>query len=257
MDYEITKKSDNVYVVIKVKEQKTYTVDLNKGKCTCLGFVNWKKCKHLPMVEGFKIATEKKSLTTADKIKTELAFYSVEEFDFGLKCVDKMQGALPEGVVLDIETTGLDPKRDEIITFGYIREDTEIILQRAERETSRFYQAIKEELKTIPQPIFAYYAEFEKAFLEKFGFKGIFVDILEPWKTKADELGIKAPKLDELVPGPEKCMGERRTIGEDIVKMWHRYLDSGDLDVLKSIVRHNQIDILQEFAALLMTALIR
>jgi len=257
MDYEITKISDNVYAVIKVKEQKAYTIDLNIGKCTCLGFVNWKKCKHIPMVQGFKIATEKKPLTAADKVKTELAFHSVEELDFGLKCVDKIQGFLPEGVILDIETTGLDPEKDEIITFGYIRENSVIILQRAEQETSSFYQAIQAELKTIPQPIFAYYAEFEKAFLEKFGFKGIFVDILEPWKTKAEELGIKVPKLDELVPGPEKYMGERRTTGRDIVQMWHRYLDSGDLDVLKSIVRHNQIDIQQEFAAALMTALIR
>jgi uncharacterized protein YprB with RNaseH-like and TPR domain len=209
------------------------------------------------MIQGFKIATDKKPLTTADTIRTELAFHDVEELDFGLKCVDRLQGFLPEGVVLDIETTGLNPEKDEIITFGYIREDSVIIFQRAERETSSFCQAIKAELKTIPQPIFAYYAEFEKGFLERLGFKGIFVDILDPWRIKADEFGIKWPKLDELVPGPEKYMGEKRTTGRDIVQMWHQYLDSGDLDILKSIVRHNQIDLLQEFAAVLITALIR
>jgi hypothetical protein len=257
MDYQITEKSDNLYVVTKLKEQKVYTVDLRRMKCTCLGFVNWKKCKHIPMVQGFKLATEKKPLTASDKVKTELAFHSVEELDFGLKCVDKIQGFLPEGVILDIETTGLDPEEDEIITFGYIRENSVIIFQRTERETSSFYQAIKEELKTIPQPIFAYYAEFEKGFLEKFGFRGMFIDILEPWKTSANELGIKAPKLDELVPGPEKYMGERRTTGGDIINMWYQYLDSGGIDVLKLIIRHNQIDILQEFAAVLMTSLIR
>ena len=187
MDYEITKTSDNVYAVTKLKEEKVYTVDLKVGKCNCQGFRTWKKCKHIPMVQGFKIATEKKPLTAADKIKTELAFHSVEELDFGLKCVDEIQGFLPEGVILDIETTGLDPEKDEIITFGYIRENSVIIFQRAERETNKFYQALKAELKTIPQPIFAYFAEFEKAFLEKLGFKGIFVDILEPWKTKAND----------------------------------------------------------------------
>lgn len=257
MDYEIKKISDNVYAVIKLKETKTYTVDLNLRRCNCQGFLSWKKCKHIPMVEGFKIAAEKKPLTTAERVKTDLAFYNVDEFDSGLKCVDKMYGILPEGVVLDVETTGLDPKKDEIITFGYIQEDSMTIIQRTEAETSGFYQAIKAELKTIPQPIFAYYAEFEKGFLERFGFKGIFVDILDPWKTKANELNIRAPKLDELVPGPEKYMGEKTTTGSDVVQMWSRYLKSGDLDVLKRIIRHNQIDLLQEFAALLMTALIR
>ena len=257
MDYEITKISDNVYAVTKLKEEKAYTVDLNVGKCTCQGFLSWKRCKHIPMVQGFKIATEKKPLTTADTIRTELAFRNVEEFDFGLRCTDCMQGFLPGGVVLDLETTGLNPEKDEIITFGYIRENSVIILQRAERDTSRFYQAIKSELKTIPQPIFAYYAEFERGFLERLGFKGIFVDILEPWKTEADELDMKAPKLDELVPGPEKYMGERTTTGLEVTQMWYQYLDSDDLALLKSIIRHNQIDILQEFAALVMTALIR
>ncbi len=69
MDYGITKISDNVYAVTKLKEEKVYTVDLNVGKCNCQGFRTWKKCKHIPMVQGFKIATEKKPLTTADKIK--------------------------------------------------------------------------------------------------------------------------------------------------------------------------------------------
>lgn len=257
MDYEIAKILGNVYAVTKLKEEKAYTVDLNVGKCTCQGFLSWKRCKHIPMVQGFKIATEKKPLTTADTIRIELAFHNVEEFDFGLRCTDSIQGFFPEGVVLDIETTGLDPEKDEIITLGYIRENSLVILQRAETASSRFYQAIKSELRTISQPIFAYYAEFERGFLEQLGFKGIFVDILDPWKTKAGELHIKAPKLDELVPGPEKYMGERRTTGEDVIHMWHQYLESSDLDVLKSIVRHNQIDILQEFAAVLMTAMIR
>jgi hypothetical protein len=161
MEYGIKKISDNVYAIIKPKEKKTYTVDLNLRRCNCQGFLNWKKCKHIPMVEGFKIAEEKRPLTTADRIKTELAFCNVEELRFGLKCVDKIYGFLLEGVILDVETTGLNPEKDEIITFGY----SMTVLHRTEAETSRFYQAIKEELKTVPQPFFAYYAEFEKGFL--------------------------------------------------------------------------------------------
>jgi uncharacterized protein YprB with RNaseH-like and TPR domain len=52
-------------------------------------------------------------------------------------------------------------------------------------------------------------------------------------------------------------MGEKTTTGVDVVQMWHRFLSSGNLDDLKHIIRHNQIDLLQEFAALVMTTLIR
>lgn len=257
MGYEIKKLSDNVYAVIKPEEEKTYTVDLNLKTCNCLGFKGWKKCKHIPMVEGYKIATEKKPLTEADRMRTELAFQEVKKFEFGFKCVDKMYGIFPNGIILDLETTGINPQEDEIITFGYIQKDSMIILQRVEKETSGFYQAIKKELDKIPQPIFAYYAEFEKGFLKRLGFKGTFIDILDPWKMKAKELHIKRPKLDELVPGPEKHIGEEMTTGSDVVRMWHRYLNTGNLDDLKLIIRHNQIDLSQEFAALVMTALIR
>lgn len=83
------------------------------------------------------------------------------------------------------------------------------------------------------------------------------MDILDPWKNKANELGIKAPKLDALVPGPEKYVGEKTTTGKDIVQIWKLYLESSNLDHLKLIIRHNQIDLLQELAALIMTAIIK
>jgi hypothetical protein len=40
--------------------------------------------------------------------------------------------------------------------------------------------------------------------------------------------------LDELVPGPEKYMGEKTTTGVDVVQMWHRFLSSGNLDDFKN-----------------------
>lgn len=258
-EYEIKKVSNGVYAVTKPKEGKIYSVNINLMKCNCQGFRTWKKCKHVPMVLGYRIATEKmEPQNITEKIKMKLALHDVTETDFGFRCVDEIYGNFQDGIILDIETTGLDPKTDEVITFGYIHGDKVIILQRVGRETEKFYRAIKEELSKIQKPIFAYYAEFEKAFLEKlFDFKGIFVDILDPWKVKANELGIKAPKLDKLVPGPEKYMGEKTTTGRDVVQIWQQYLKSGNLDDLTLLIRHNQIDLLQEFSALCVTALIR
>ncbi len=259
MKYKIKKVSDDIYAVIRPEERKIYSVNVKLMECNCQGFQNWKKCKHIHMVLGYRIATEKmEPWATADQIKMELAFQDVKETDFGFECTDKIHASFQEGVILDLETTGLDPKTDEIITFGYIHGNSVIILQRTKKDTEKFYQAIKKELNKLPQPIFAYYAEFEKGFLENlFGFKGIFVDILDPWKIKANELGTKAPELDNLVPGPEKYIGEKVTTGSDVVQMWNRYLNSGDLALLKLIIRHNQIDLLQELAALTMTSLIR
>lgn len=248
-----------MYAVTKSEEGKVYSVNLNLMKCNCQGFQYWKKCKHIPMVIGYRIATEKREpQTAAEKIKIELAFQDVEKTDFGFKCADKIYASFQNGIILDLETTGINPKTSEVITFGYIHGDSLVILQRVEKETEKFYHAIKKEISKIQQPVFAYYAEFEKSFLEKlFDFKGIFVDILDPWKVKANELGIKAPKLDKLVPGPEKHMGEKVTTGADVVQAWQRYLKAGDLEDLKLIIRHNQIDLLQEFSALNITALIR
>jgi uncharacterized protein YprB with RNaseH-like and TPR domain len=131
MEYEIRKISDGIYSVAKFKENKIYSVNLNLMKCTCQGFKSWKKCKHIPMVQGYIIATEKGApLSDTDKIKIDLAFQNVEETDFGFKCVDKIFGNFQDGIILDIETTGLDPKKDEIVTFGYIYKDSMIIFQR-------------------------------------------------------------------------------------------------------------------------------
>ena len=226
MGYEIKKVSNGVYAVTKPEEGKIYSVNLNFMKCNCQGFQIWKKCKHVPMVLGYRIATEKSGPQTAtEKLKMELAFQDVEKTDFGFKCIDRIYASFQDGIILDLETTGLDPKTNEVITFGYINRDSLVILQRAQKETEKFYNAIKKELHKIQQPVFAYYAEFEKAFLEKlFDFKGIFVDILDPWKVKANELGIHAPKLDKLVPGPEKYIGEKITTGTDVVQVWQRYL---------------------------------
>jgi len=259
MGYEIKKVSDGVYAVTKSEDGKVYSINLNLMKCNCQGFRSWKKCKHIPMVMGYKIATEKSEpQTSAEKIKMELAFQDVEKTSFGFKCVDKIYASFQDGIILDLETTGLDPKTSEMITFGYIHGNSLVILQRVEKETEKFYNAIKKELSRIQQPIFAYYAEFEKSFLEKlFDFKGIFVDILDPWKVKANELGITAPKLDKLIPGPEKYMGEKVTTGADVVQTWQRYLKTCDLEDLMLLIRHNQIDLLQEFSALNLTALIR
>jgi len=255
VEYEV-KPAGKRYHIYKDGEL-AYTIDWKKRTCTCIGFLIHKKCKHIPMVERHVCASQGRKLRPEDEIRIDLSFHNVKREKFGFRCEDQMFGIFPEGIILDLETTGFSPNRDEIITFGYIQRGWMTILQRADEEVEEFYDAIVEELDRIPKPIYAFMAEFERRFLDVLGFKGTVVDILDPWKAKARELGMKTPKLDELVPGPEEWMGEEYTSGEDMPRLWRRYLQQGDIRDLKLIIRHNQIDLLQEFAALAMTALIR
>jgi len=78
-----------------------------------------------------------------------------------------------EGSILDIETTGLDPKRDDLITFGSMVGREIKVMQRLDASADEFYAAIKPKIRKFPHPIYAYNAEFDKAFLIRMvGFEG-------------------------------------------------------------------------------------
>lgn len=60
-----------------------------------------------------------------------------------------------EGTIIDIETTGTGAD-DEILTVGYVTNDTMSILQRKSRKKDPFYAEVKEAVQTLPTPIYAY-----------------------------------------------------------------------------------------------------
>jgi DNA polymerase III epsilon subunit-like protein len=154
---------------------------------------------------------------------------------------------VPNGTLLDFETTGLDETTNEIITTGVVFGNTLRILQRKTREKDYFYRRSKELLSKAPQPFYAYNVSFEQKFLRAhLGIEAKTVDIFTPWKVRADAIRLKWPKLDDLLPHPEIYYSGKVTTGADIPPLWQKYLETKEERYLHEIVRHNEIDLLRE-----------
>ena len=155
------------------------------------------------------------------------------------------------GTIIDLETTGLYPSRDDIITFGWLTGNEIQVIQRAEASPETFYGCVEEELDGIPRPLYAYNASFERDFLRaKTGRDLEFIDAFEPWRRRAEKKRLKWPKLDEISPVPNKYMGEKQVKGEDIIILWNSYLRKRKLSALSLIVMHNMRDLIQTLSLL-------
>ena len=164
---------------------------------------------------------------------------------------------IEKGSLIDLETSGLlkDPEH-EIICFGYIASNKLVILMRKTKEKEPFYNEVRKIIKELPKPFYAFNARFEKEIIESelsLRFKSEdFVDLQQPYKTKANSLGLKWPGLDELVSEPEKYFGEGRVSGKDCPGLWKGYLATSNENLLKMIMKHNLSDLLREAILLLL-----
>ena len=164
---------------------------------------------------------------------------------------------LEKGSLIDFETTGI-PWRDkehEVVTLGYFHGNKLVIVQRKSKEKSLFYREIREILERLPRPFYSYNSRFEKEIMEKeLGLKvreSDFVDLMGPWKEKADFKGIKWPKLDDLISEPEDYFEESKISGKDVPGLWKAYLSGGTEKLLKMIMEHCLSDILREMILLI------
>lgn len=153
---------------------------------------------------------------------------------------------IPRGTLLDIETTGLDIRCDEIVVFGYIESNHLRIICRTANEEEPFVAQIARLIPELPEPFYAYNFSFEKEFLKAKGINIEGMDLFQPWKEKADKLYLKWPKLDELFSHAEHYFNEPVVSGKDIPLLWQRFLRTGDRDYLQQIIRHNESDLLRE-----------
>jgi uncharacterized protein YprB with RNaseH-like and TPR domain len=140
---------------------------------------------------------------------------------------------IPQGTLIDLETTGLDVEHDEIVLCGYIQGNRlEIICRNSEKEEP-FTVQLAELVSTLPRPFYAYNLSFEKGFLQAKGIDIEGVDLFQPWKEKAEALYLKWPKLDELFSHAEQYFNEK-------------FLHTRDDNYLQQIIRHNESDLLRE-----------
>ncbi len=164
--------------------------------------------------------------------------------------------AMPEGTLIDFETTGIPNKtrEHEIITLGYFTENEVVVLQRVTKEKEPFYAELKNLLKTLPKPFYAYNACFERAIMEKeLALKlssAELIDIMQPFREKAEKLCIKWPRLDDLISEPEDYFREQKISGKNVPILWKQYLLSGNTQLLEKIMLHCMSDLLREWILL-------
>lgn len=158
----------------------------------------------------------------------------------------KLRLALVEGSVINLETTGTDSQRDDIITFGFLEQNTITVIQRVEATDDEFYSIITEKLAALEYPIYAYDAGFQEDFLlAKLRLPVEIVDILEPWRQKSRTKGVRYPTLDELATVPREYFGERVVPDREVHLLWASYERMGDKRKLSEIVRHCMEDLRQ------------
>ena len=151
-----------------------------------------------------------------------------------------------EGSIIDIETTGLYPDEDDIITFGFLVRDTITVMQRLEATASEFYQAVKSRVLELPSPLYAYNAKFERSFLAaKLKLDLDIIDIFEPWMQRAEREGRKYPALDDLARLPREYFEEQVLDGRQVPFLWRSYQNTGDKRKVSLVVRHNMEDLIQ------------
>jgi len=154
--------------------------------------------------------------------------------------------SIPQGTLVDIETTGLDSNRDEIVVFGYVERNYLKIVCRTSKNEEPFIAQLTELVPKLSRPFYAYNLSFEKGFLRAKGMNIEGIDLFQPWKEKAEGLYLKWPKLDELISHAEHYFNEPVISGKDVPWLWERFLHTGNKDYLQQIVKHNESDLLRE-----------
>lgn len=162
-----------------------------------------------------------------------------------------------KGTIVDFETTGRPgiEATHEVITLGYLHGGKLVVIQRKTKEKAPFYEEFRGIFRRLPRPFYAYNAKFERELLNlelgiKVGDEAL-VDLMKPWRQKAEQRQKKWPKLDELISEPEDYFKEDKVRGEDIPGLWRIYLETRDEKHLKTIMGHCLSDVLRSAILLL------
>ncbi|MHA1984727.1 MAG: DEAD/DEAH box helicase, partial [Candidatus Hodarchaeales archaeon] len=146
-----------------------------------------------------------------------------------------------KGTVLDLETTGLDPKESNIVSFGFLNEKSFVILfNHANLNKNSFLLLIKELIKEkVSQPIFAYNVDFEKSFL-----KGTLFQEVSSFPD-----GFRARRQESYLPNDDDPGS-----GANIPVWFKLFLSGGDIKKRKLyrrlILLHNRACLINQLAIL-------
>ena len=180
------------------------------------------------------------------ELYSEVMYPLVETMKTGLPKLLRVKKAvkhfsLPEGVVvIDIETTGLEPEDHEMVSYGLFKGSTAEVVVRLTGKERDLIEALEEDLKTLMESnarLWAFYSSFEESWLQT-----KLSEEFEPLTGYIGELKVVKGRLTDIVPYE---FGDRSD-GSRIPRLWQNWLDRASLGSLTAIIHHNMADIIRE-----------
>jgi len=141
---------------------------------------------------------------------------------------------LPEEIaIVDIETTGLDPKLDEIVSYGIVKDRNKVkVVARVIAEEKELLELLKKDLNGI-KTVYAFYVPFERDWLT----------------TKLGDLNVRFEDLKRmdgrLIHVVNTNWGDD-VDGSQVPKLWQGWKERLSFGCLSSIIHHNLADLMRE-----------
>jgi len=153
---------------------------------------------------------------------------------------------LPKGTIIDIETTGLKPRLDNIVTMGLYKDDRITIFQLVKPQYDRFWNLCHRIAQKQPRPLYAYAAHFERDFLKiPNGWK----DLTRYYQTHDDYYDYYSTRrfrLIDITSYPYESQADYDIDGKDVPKKWAEWIFDKNLRSLMEIAYHNYVDLSRE-----------
>jgi len=156
---------------------------------------------------------------------------------------------LVKGTIVDIETTGLNPGRGDyynpqshIITLGTYSGPTIELRQLFHPKYEAFRDICIRTVEKKPQPLYAYFADFERDFLgiEK-GWSDLGEYIFSDWQD-----GYRRVALVEATRSPYQKREDEDVDGKDVPELWAEWIKGSRVRNLAEIAYHCYVDLLRE-----------
>jgi len=153
------------------------------------------------------------------------------------------EARLLKGSIVDLETTGLSPERDNIVSIGVLKKGKAEVHQLTCPDYELFKNFCRKKIMWAPKPRYAYNARFESDFLHS---------PLDNWQdlTQYGERTYDDPergpyytmRLDDCTFTPFR---EHDTFGAEIPRLWAEWLREHKPQILWQITFHNLCDLLR------------
>jgi len=151
---------------------------------------------------------------------------------------------LPIGTIVDIETTGLNPESDRILTLGIYRENKIFIYQLVKPRYRIFERMCRAIVRRLPKPLYAYAASFEQEFLQ---IPNGWRDLTRYYEVEYDEwCPIRRFRLVDVTTYPYETTKDFDINGAEVPQKWREWLKHRNLRILAEIPYHCMVDLRRE-----------